>query len=134
MASLSVSELRLGCESVYIVVELQLKSSVYTIERAAQYSFCVLHNSVGSLMLMGESPHCTNHCWGRINCLSEYTVACKMFSLVAVTEALGKVTGWTTAISLQLAHYSNTVILLANQVAKEIIPSSKVESPIFFID
>ena len=51
MASLSVSELRLGYESLYIVVELQLKSSVYTIERAAQYSFLVLQNSliVGSL-------------------------------------------------------------------------------------
>ena len=48
MASLSVSESRLGHESLYIVVQLQLKSSVYMIERAAQYSFLVLQNSVGS--------------------------------------------------------------------------------------
>ena len=61
----------------------------------------------------------------------------KMFSLIVVTEALGKVTGWTVATSLQLAHYSNTlsVILLANQVArrhsslfKGLVPNRLIEA------
>ena len=71
-------------------------------------------------MLMGEISHCTYDCWRRINCYLEYTVA----KMSVVAEALGKVTGWTTATSLPLARYSNTVILLANQVAiEDIVPS-----------